>query len=97
MVVSQNRGTPIQTPKYFNPCYCDPQKGTPNFWKPPYLGGANLGQLPREVFEIAAFRTANPEGKIKIQPLFVERDILAVPGQELAAPTMRVLCDRVYL
>ena len=36
MVVSQNRGTPIWTPKYYNPYYRDPQKGTPNFGKLPY-------------------------------------------------------------
>ena len=29
-VVSLNRGTPIQTLKYYNPCYSDPQKGTPD-------------------------------------------------------------------
>ena len=36
-------------------------------------------QLPNstEVFEIAAFRKANPLGKLVFQPLFVERDILA--------------------
>ena len=34
LVVSQNKGTPIQTPKYYNPYYRDPQKGTPNFGKP---------------------------------------------------------------
>ena len=33
MVVSQNKGTPIQTPKYYNPYYGDPQKGTLNFGK----------------------------------------------------------------
>ena len=36
MVVSQNRGTPIQTQKYYSPYYWDPQTGTPNFGKPPY-------------------------------------------------------------
>ena len=35
MVVSQNRGTPIQTLKYYSPHYRDPQKGTPNIGKPP--------------------------------------------------------------
>ena len=34
MVVSQNSGTPTQTPKYYNPYYRDTQKGTPNFGKP---------------------------------------------------------------
>ena len=39
MVVSQNRGTPIQTPKYYNPYYKEPPKrGTPNFEKPAYIG-----------------------------------------------------------
>ena len=33
MVVSLNRGTPIWTPKYYNPYYGDPQNGTPNFGK----------------------------------------------------------------
>ena len=36
MVISLNRGTPIWTPKYYSPYYWDPQKGTPNFGKPPY-------------------------------------------------------------
>ena len=37
-------------------------------------------QLPNntKVFEIAAFRKANPLGKLAFQPLFIERDILAV-------------------
>ena len=35
MVVSLNRGTPIQTPKYYGPYYWYPQNGTPNFGKPP--------------------------------------------------------------
>ena len=36
-------------------------------------------QLPNstEVFEIAAFRKANPLGKLVFQPLFIERDVLA--------------------
>ena len=42
-----------------------------------------LGKLQCEVFEIAAYRTANPRGQIKIQPLFVERDVLAVLDQDL--------------
>ena len=33
--VSQNRGTPIWTPKHYDPYYWDPQKGTLNFGKPP--------------------------------------------------------------
>ena len=37
MAVSLNRGTPIWTPKYYSPYYWDPQKGTPNIGKPPYL------------------------------------------------------------
>ena len=37
MVVSQNKGTPTQTPKYYSPYYGDPPKGTPNFGKPPYI------------------------------------------------------------
>ncbi len=36
MVVSQNQGTPIWTPKYYSPYYWDPQNGTLNFGKPPY-------------------------------------------------------------
>ena len=35
MVVSLNRETPIQTPKYYRPYDWDPQKGTPNFEKLP--------------------------------------------------------------
>ena len=38
MVVSQNKGTPIWTPKYYGPYYRDPQNGTLNFGKPPYRG-----------------------------------------------------------
>ena len=34
VVVSINGGTPMQTPKYYNPCNWDPEKGTPNFTKP---------------------------------------------------------------
>ena len=34
MVVSLNRGP--QYRPYYNPYYGDPQKGTPNFGKPPY-------------------------------------------------------------
>ena len=33
LVVSQNKGTPILTPKYYSPY---PQKGTPNFGNPPF-------------------------------------------------------------
>ena len=36
MVISQNRGTQIQTQIYYSPYYGDPKKGTPNFGKPPY-------------------------------------------------------------
>ena len=36
LAVSQNKGTPIWTPIYYNPYYRDPQKGTPNFGKPPF-------------------------------------------------------------
>ena len=35
MVVSLNRGTPIKTPKYYNPSDWDIQNGTPNFGKAP--------------------------------------------------------------
>ena len=38
MVVSQKKGTPIQTLIYYNPYYEDPKKGTPNFGNPPYDG-----------------------------------------------------------
>ena len=37
MVVSEHKGTPIQTPKDYSPYYWDPQNGTPNFIYPiPY-------------------------------------------------------------
>ena len=36
MVLSLNGGTLIQTPKYYNPYYGDPQNSTPNFGEPPY-------------------------------------------------------------
>ena len=36
MVVSQDGGTLIYTPKYDSPYYGEPQSGTPNFGKPPY-------------------------------------------------------------
>ena len=36
VVVSQNRGTPIWTPKCYSPYYGTPQKGTLNFGNPPY-------------------------------------------------------------
>ena len=35
VAVSQNKGTPISTTKYYSPCYRDPQKGTPSLRKPP--------------------------------------------------------------
>ena len=35
VVVSQNKGTQYRPPIYYNPYYRDPQKGTPNFGKPP--------------------------------------------------------------
>ena len=38
MVISQNRGTPIQTPKYYNPYYGDPKK------VPLILGNSHIGQ-----------------------------------------------------
>ncbi|CAE7438420.1 unnamed protein product [Symbiodinium sp. CCMP2592] len=41
-------------------------------WSPPYLSRLWC------VFEIAAFRKANPLGKLVFQPLFIERDILVV-------------------
>ena len=34
-LVSQNRGTPIWTPKYYRPPYRDPQKGSARFWETP--------------------------------------------------------------
>ena len=34
LVFSQNKGTPIKTPKCYNPYYWHPQKGTPNLGKP---------------------------------------------------------------
>ena len=34
MVVSQHRGSSIQTPKRNNPCYFDPLKGTPDTGRP---------------------------------------------------------------
>ena len=37
MVVSQNEGTPIQTPIYYSPYYGDPQRGTINLGKLPYI------------------------------------------------------------
>ena len=42
MVVSQNKGTPIQTPKYYDPYYRNPQ-GTPNF------GEAHILIVPQRV------------------------------------------------
>ena len=37
MVVSINRLGPAYTLDYDNPCYRCPQKGTPNFRKPPHI------------------------------------------------------------
>ena len=39
LVVSQNKGTPIQTPIYDNPFYGNPQKGSPIFRKLPNVAG----------------------------------------------------------
>ena len=55
MVVSINRGTPIWTPKFYNPYYGDLQKGTPNFRKNPDRGRA-LG-LVREFPKLRGYRT----------------------------------------
>ena len=33
----KKRGDPNTDPKYCNPVYRDPQNGTPNFRKPPFL------------------------------------------------------------
>ena len=38
IVVSLNKGTPIKTPIYSGLYYRDPQKGTPNLGKAPYVG-----------------------------------------------------------
>ena len=53
MVVSQNKGTPIWTPKYYSPYYGDPQNGTPNFGKPPYLKRSVYQELRQALREIA--------------------------------------------
>ena len=42
MLVSLNRGTPTQAPKYYNPYRRDPQKGTPNFGKLQYFIGTRI-------------------------------------------------------
>ena len=47
MVVSQKKGTPIQTPIYYGPYYGDPQNGTPNFRKPPYYDYKRLSENNR--------------------------------------------------
>ena len=39
LVVSQNEGTQIYTPKYYSPHYGEPQNVTPNFGKPPFVCG----------------------------------------------------------
>ena len=38
MIISQNGGTQVQTPIYYSTYHRDPQKGTPNFGKSPYVG-----------------------------------------------------------
>ena len=40
-----NRGTPIETPKYYSPYYGHTQRGTPNFRKPPYGCGSTEGSV----------------------------------------------------
>ena len=44
VVVSPNNGTPI----YYGPYYGDPQKGTPNFGKPPGRTSGTGRQAVRE-------------------------------------------------
>ena len=50
MVVSQNKGTPIQTPKCYSPYFGDPKKVPRNFRTPPYKysgrGGGGLDFKP---------------------------------------------------
>ena len=36
LVASKNLGTPILTPKFYDPYSGDPLKGTPKFGKPPF-------------------------------------------------------------
>ena len=46
MLVSQNKGTPILTPKYYDASYGDPQNGTPNFEKHPNLRRRYSNSMP---------------------------------------------------
>ena len=43
MVLSLNRGTPVEAPKCYNHCYRDLQKGTPNFGQPGLVCGSRFG------------------------------------------------------
>ena len=45
LVVSLDRGTPIQTPKYYSAHYSDPQNRTPNFGKPQKSSTSTLRDL----------------------------------------------------
>ena len=48
MIVSLNRGTPTETPKYYNPYYGTLQKGTHDFGKPHIGKQGKAEQTERE-------------------------------------------------
>ena len=41
LVVPLNQGTPIWTPKYYDPCYRDPPNDNPNIGKTPLSSGVS--------------------------------------------------------
>ena len=70
MVVSLNRGIPIKTPKYYNPYYRGPQKGTPNFGKPPYdLGSWARLCVQEHLAKVRVFRCRGTGGNPKPKTL----------------------------
>ena len=64
VVVSQNKGTPIQPPKYYNPYCGDPQNCTPDFGNPRCRHAAPIAarpQVPAAGRGLGAFEAHRPK------------------------------------
>ena len=92
MVVSLNKGTPIQTTEYFNPYYRDPQKLTPKFGQPAYLDGSkgSTSRTPSDKMYSCTKKctTGLPDGPPKA--LLQNIDILEGHGDLVSRLMMRI-------